>query len=374
MNCIPAIKELITLTLREIKEKVRIIKDELPLNERKIITFSKNFTIPLSNYCTNYCSYCYFNHRMKSEENLIILLGLNTIEKLMLKANQLNCKEVLIMSGERPDKFQEVKNKLKKYEFERFLDYVLIVCKTLVKRNFLPHTNVGDLTYYELSMIKNYNASMGLMLESTNSSLSKKGMVHEKSPGKRPNKRIKFIENAGKLKIPFTTGLLLGIGESLIDRINDLFLIKELNEKYGHIQEIIIQNFIQKPNLNYLPSNPTSINEILKTVGIAKLIVENSIKIQVPPNFISGYEKEFLDMGIDDFGGISPFTRDEINPYKPWPEIDHLKKICKVSGLKLVERLPVYDKFLNKNEFLSPQIKNLIKELEKNSSYKQNLK
>jgi len=360
VNLIKTIDQLEKLTLREIIQKVREIKNELPQNERKIITFSKNFTIPLSNYCINNCSYCYFNHRMKAQNEIIVLFDLKKIKKLMTKAHQLDCKEALIISGEHPDQFQIVKKGLKLRGFEGFFDYLLYICKLLLSKKLLPHTNVGYLSYDKLEQIKDYNASMGLMLESSQPRLFKKGEVHNESPGKKPDKRIEFIKNAGKLKIPFTTGLLLGIGENMIDRIKDLFLIKELNDEYEHIQEIIIQNFVSKPNIRYNPKTPIGIKDIIKTTGIAKIIVENSIKIQIPPNLIPGYEKQFLKVGIDDFGGISPFTRDEINPYKPWPKIEHLKKICKAEGFDLKERLPIYDKFIRKKNFISSQINNVI--------------
>jgi len=297
---------------------------------------------------------------MKSKSELIALLELKKINKLVLKARQFECKEALVMSGERPDEFKVVKDQLKDIGCNSFFDYLIFVCKSLLDENLLPHTNVGDLSFEELKKLKIVNASMGLMLESSNASLTIKGGVHQESPSKTPQNRINFIRNAGKLKIPFTTGLLLGIGETMIDRIKDLFLIKELNEKYGHIQEIIIQNFVQKPNIHYHPKNPITMEEVIKTAGLAKVISKNTIKIQVPPNLIAGYEKEFIRIGVDDFGGISPFSRDEINPNKPWPEVEHLKKICKESGMELKERLPIYDKFISDKEFVSPHINKVI--------------
>jgi FO synthase subunit 1 len=201
---------------------------------------------------------------------------------------------------------------------------------------------------------------MGLMLESSSTELFKKGAVHEFSPGKLPEKRIEHIRNAGKLKIPFTTGLLLGIGESFGDRINDLFLIKEIHDKYGHIQEVIIQNFVEKEEIQYHPKQPISIKETLRTAGIAKMIFGNEIAIQVPPNLIQGYEKDAIELGIDDFGGISPFTIDYINPDQPWPQIDRLKTVCSLLGYELKERLPVYLKYIKKSEFCPVSIKKII--------------
>jgi 7,8-didemethyl-8-hydroxy-5-deazariboflavin synthase CofG subunit len=240
---------------------------------------------------------------------------------------------------------------------------LVTICNKLIDLNFLPHTNVGFISFDHMKELKNINASMGLMLESTCEKLSVKGGVHEFSPGKTPEKRINFIENAGKLKIPFTTGLLLGIGEDETDRIEDLFLIYELYKKYGHIQEIILQNFIEKKNIQYHPIKAISIEEILRIIGIAKIIMGNEIEIQVPPNLLIGYEKEAITMGITDFGGISPITLDYINPTHPWPQIDYLTKICKKEGYGLKERLPIYEKYIRKEGFCSKKIRDVINKI-----------
>ncbi|MFX0071030.1 MAG: 7,8-didemethyl-8-hydroxy-5-deazariboflavin synthase subunit CofG [Candidatus Hermodarchaeota archaeon] len=334
----------------------------LPKEERNVITFSKNFTISLSNYCQNQCGYCFYNYKVpkiNTDEN-IVLIDNEEIEALVYKGIQKNCKEALIMSGERPDIFQEVRSELYKRDCEDFIQFVIDVCSYLLEFNILPHSNLGLLTYDELKQLKEYNASMGLMLESTSMDLFKKGGVHEFSPGKVPEKRIRHIKDAGRLKIPFTTGLLLGIGENMEDRLKDLYLIKDIHEQFGHIQEVIIQNFIYKDGIPYKPKKSLEIDDILKTVGFARLIFQNEIAIQVPPNLIVGFEKEFIEMGIDDFGGISPLTKDYINPKKPWPQIDYLERICKQEGYILKERLPIYDKFIKKSEFMSENIKKRI--------------
>ena len=153
---------------------------------------------------------------------------------------------------------------------------------------------------------------------------------------------------------------MLGIGENLDDRINDLYLIKEIHEEYGHIQEVIIQNFVNKKGITYSPENPLIIEDMLKIIGIARLIFGNEIAIQVPPNLIAGYEKDFIEMGIDDFGGISPFTLDYINPENEWPQIDQLESICTEQGFILKERLPIYDKFITRKDFCPENIKKVI--------------
>ncbi|TFG03966.1 MAG: 7,8-didemethyl-8-hydroxy-5-deazariboflavin synthase subunit CofG [Promethearchaeota archaeon] len=359
------IKELKSLSLRKIRQEVYNIRKELNKEHNKIITYSKNFTISLSNYCRNQCGYCFYNHRVPKDhisEN-IILISNSDLESLIIKAKKYNCKEALLMSGEEPEQFQIVRDYLKKRGFKSYIDFLIEISNILLDNRLLPHTNIGIIDFEHLRALKSVNASMGLMLESTCEKLSMQGGVHEFSPGKLPKKRIEFIENAGKLKIPFTTGLLLGIGEDENDRIKDLFLIYELHKKYGHIQEIIIQNYREKHNIQYHPRNPISIKEILKTIGIAKLIMGNDIEIQVPPNLLKGYEKEAISMGISDFGGISPITIDYINPYHPWPQVEYLTKICKKEGYELKERLPIYEKFIKKDGFCSEKIRSIIKKV-----------
>ena len=356
------IEHLKTLTIEKIKEKVKVIRSHLPKDERFFITYSKNFTLSLSNYCQNFCGYCFYNHRipkLKGQGN-IILLENEQMQEAIQRGIIYNCKEVLIMSGERPDSFKEVKDEMKKRDCKDFTEFVKDISTYLLEFKLLPHTNLGILTYNELKMLKNYNASMGLMLESTSHVLFKKGGVHEHSPGKIPDKRIEHINNAGKLKIPFTTGLLIGIGESFEDRIKDLYLIRKIHEYYGHIQEVIIQNFVDKPGIPYKPKEAIMIKDLLRIVGIARIILGNNIAIQVPPNLISGYEKEFIEMGVNDFGGISPFSIDYINPENRWPQIEELKKICENQGYILKERLPIYDKYIQRKGFCSENIKKTI--------------
>jgi len=356
------IESLKIISLKKLKEKAQDIKSKLPQDEQNIISYSKNFTLALSNYCENQCGYCFFNYKVPklSGEGNVILLDNAQMETLIQKGLQFNCKEALIISGEHPDSFKEVKDEMEKMGCSDYIEFVKDICTYLLDLNILPHTNIGWLTYEEMKDLKNCNASMGLMLESTSLELFKDGGVHEFSQGKLPKKRIEHIKNAGKLKIPFTTGLLLGIGENLDDRINDLYLIKEMHEEYGHIQEVIIQNFVTKEGITYNPVKPLLIEDMLKITGIARLIFENEIAIQVPPNLIVGHEKDFIEMGIDDFGGISPFTLDYINPENEWPQIDHLGSICAEQGIILKERLPIYEKFITRKEFCPENIKKVI--------------
>lgn len=366
MNEEQRIKELEELSLKSIRERMKKIKADLPEEVRYTVTFSRNFTISLSNYCQNQCGYCFYNYKVPKlqGEGNVVLIDNEKMTSLIQKGLENDCKEALLISGERPDHYKEVQSELEKRGCVDFIEFVKDVCNYLLDFKILPHTNIGYLTYKELESLKKFNASMGLMLESTSMKLFEKGEVHEDSPKKIPEKRIEHLRNAGKLKIPFTTGLLLGIGETLADRIHDLLLIKKIHEEFGHIQEVIIQNFVEKPGITYHPTEPLSIKEILKTVGIAKLIFKNEIPVQVPPNLIESNAEEFLKMGIDDFGGISPLTVDKINPEKPWPKIEHLKQICSQNGFTLKERLPIYEKYIQKEGFCSDMIIKVIKNLQ----------
>ncbi|MHA1149132.1 MAG: 7,8-didemethyl-8-hydroxy-5-deazariboflavin synthase subunit CofG [Promethearchaeota archaeon] len=350
------------LSLKKIKNKIGEIRTNLPLARQGQVTYSKNFTLSISNYCQNLCGYCFYNYKVpKLEgEGNVIIIGNDQMNTLIQQGLRFDCKEALIMSGERPDTFEVVKKELETRNCQDYIAFILDICSYLLDFNILPHTNIGLNTYDELAALKNFNASMGLMLESTNEELFKKGNVHEHSPGKKSELRIEHIKNAGKLKIPFTTGLLLGIGERFEDRINDLYLIKEIHEEFDHIQEVIIQNFVPKEGIPYQPEKLIDIEETLKIAGIAKLIFENEIAVQVPPNLIRGFEIDAIELGIDDFGGISPFTVDYINPEHSWPQIAHLKRICERAGFKLKERLPIYKKYIDKPGFCSETIKKTI--------------
>ncbi|MFW9949653.1 MAG: 7,8-didemethyl-8-hydroxy-5-deazariboflavin synthase subunit CofG [Candidatus Thorarchaeota archaeon] len=368
MKLLQKIEDFENLSIKSLKEKVKRIKAELPEEERKIITFSRNFTISLSNYCQNQCGYCFYNQSIPKEnkEHNVVLIKEDTVKSLIQEAKRNGCTEALLMSGEAPDKFKVVQRELENRKFNDFVQFVRNLSKELLDLNLLPHTNIGVLSFDQLKCLKEFNASMGLMIESTCESLTNPGGVHENSPSKIPENRIRHIINAGKLKIPFTTGLLLGIGENFQDRLRDLILIKELHDKYGHIQEVIIQNFTEKPAIQYRPKELITIQETLKTAGVAKLIFGNDIAVQVPPNLIQNYEKEALEMGIDDFGGISPFTLDYINPNHTWPKINFLEKVCKTNGYELRERLPIYNKYINKKDFVSEKIKKVIININQN--------
>ncbi|WP_457612227.1 7,8-didemethyl-8-hydroxy-5-deazariboflavin synthase subunit CofG [Methanocaldococcus sp.] len=319
---------------------------------KKYITYSKNVFIPLSKWCRNRCGYCIFREEKPS------LMKPNEVKEILLKGDKLGCREALFTFGERVDENKEIKEKLKSLGFDNIIEYLYhLEDWTLNNTNLLPHTNCGILSYDELKLLKEVNASMGLMLENVSKRLMDE-IPHKFSPGKDPNLRIEMIENAGKLKIPFTTGLLIGIGENEEEIVDSLFKIKEIYEKYGHIQEVIIQNFRVKkgiPMENYKEPSPI---KMLKIIILAKLILKD-ISIQIPPNLNRETGQLFLLAGVDDWGGVSPLTKDYVNPEAEWPEVEELRRWSEELGYNLKLRLPVYDKFISK-EWLSERVYNKI--------------
>ncbi|HTX60703.1 MAG TPA: 7,8-didemethyl-8-hydroxy-5-deazariboflavin synthase subunit CofG [Methanobacterium sp.] len=324
-------------------------------NNRKdsTVTYSKNIFLPITNICRNECGYCVYRRSPESFDAKI-LMEPSEVMAMLLQADKNSCHEALFTFGEGADEFSEVNYALDKQGFASMVDYLYFLCsETLDKTNLLPHSNPGILRKNELKVLREVNASMGLMLENSSSRLMQT-IAHEKSPGKDPALRIKTIKNAGKLKIPFTTGLLIGVGETVEERAESILEIRKLQDKYGHIQEIIIQNFKPKPGIPMENQEEPSLMEMVKMVTVSKLLFPD-VSIQVPPNLNMDSAQMFLLAGADDWGGVSTITKDYVNPEAPWPELERLKGLTQELGLKLVERLPVYSQYIS-DEFLSPRI------------------
>lgn len=309
------------------------------------ITFSKNVFLPLTHICQNNCGYCTFKQDPNNSD--FILMTEDEVYNIINEAVNYNCTEALFTFGESAEKNNLIQEKLKEYSCETMVDYVYKLSEhILMKYDILPHTNMGIISRDELYHLSEVNASMGLMLETTNEHLLKT-IVHKDSPGKNPKKRLKYIANAGKENIPFTTGLLIGIGETKRDHVNSLFKIRDLQNKYGHIQEIILQNFKPKagiPMENY-PEPP--LIDLIKLTLLSSLMFPD-VSIQIPPNLNQKLMSLFVIMGSDDIGGISPLTEDYINPDSPWPKISELKRELSSVNYNLIERLPVYKKYIDK--------------------------
>jgi FO synthase len=309
------------------------------------ITYSRKVFIELTNLCRDSCSYC--TYKKDPYDKAARMMMPSQVIALAELGKKFKCTEVLLVTGERPEqKYIQARNWLKSVGHTTTVEYIAEISeKVLKKTGLLPHTNAGSLTKKELSLLKNSNVSLGMMLESTSQRLSQRNMPHHKAPSKNPNVRIRTLEDAGQLKIPFTTGLLLGIGEYADEIIDSLFVIKEINKKYGHIQEVILQNFMPKTGTGMENATPIGLNYFLKIVSVARIILQD-VNIQVPPNLNPGVFESFLDVGINDWGGISPVTIDYVNPEFPWPTIESVRSATLKKGYSLRARLPIYPEFI----------------------------
>lgn len=296
-----------------------------------IVTYSRNVFLPLTTNCRNRCGYCGFRTDNPN------LMEKSEVKMILLKAK--NAKEALFTFGEKPEETKGFREILAEKGYKNFLDYVVDMNKLAIRYGFLPHTNAGVLDKTELKKLKPFNASLGLMLEQ-----AVELECHSDSPGKRPKDRIKTIREAGKLEIPFTTGILVGIGEKEEDRIYSLEIIAEIHKEFGHIQEVIIQNFKPKVGTKMESHPEPTMEEMLRTVKMARKILPKDVAIQVPPNLVNNISS-FLKAGANDLGGISEVTPDYINPEYPWPKLSDLMLFLG-SDFTLKERLPVYPKFV----------------------------
>ena len=315
--------------------------------ENNLITYSKNIFIPITEICRNDCGYCNFKKDSTNPEAIILKSKTEILESLK-KAEEYGCKEAMFAFGEDADEEEIVQLKLKEYGYESMTDYVVDICQmTLDETSLLPHTNGGNYSYEDLKRLKEVNASMGLMLENSSKRLMDLP-AHKKSPGKNPELRIETIENAGKLKIPYTTGILIGIGETKEEIADSLLKIREIYDKYGHIQEVIIQNFTPIPGIEMENFPEPNFLDMIRTVIAGCLVFKDTdVSIQVPPNLNKDTAQIFLLCGADDWGGVSPVSPDFVNITSPWPGIDELENLTKDAGFELVERLCVYEKYIN---------------------------
>jgi FO synthase len=263
------------------------------------------------------------------------------------EGEKLGCTEALFSLGDKPELlFAEMRDTLHHLGFKSTLHYLEAMCDLVLREtSLLPHPNPGLLSAEWITRLAAVSPSMGLMLETMNSALLAPGAAHDNAPDKHPAKRLRTIEEAGKQSVPFTTGLLIGIGESLQDRVDALLAIRDLHERYGHIQEVIIQNFRVKPTIPMASWPEPSHGHMLRTVAVARLLLPK-VNIQAPPNLSAPYYDDLMDAGINDWGGISPVTPDFINPEKPWPHLDQLRLRTEARGFILQQRLPVYPEFI----------------------------
>jgi 7,8-didemethyl-8-hydroxy-5-deazariboflavin synthase CofG subunit len=309
-----------------------------------VITYSRKVFIPLTNLCRDYCGYCTYRrdpgdpgaHTMTPDEVLSVAQ----------QGEKLGCTEALFSLGDKPETlFPEMRDTLHKLGYRSTLHYLEAMCQLVLRETrLLPHANPGLLSANWIERLRASNPSLGLMLESASTHLPQAHPAG-RTPDKLPALRLKTMEDAGRLGVPFTTGILIGIGETMHDRVESLLAIKRLHEQYGHIQEIIIQNFRVKPPIPMAAWPEPDTGDMLRTIAVARLLLRD-MNIQAPPNLTQhGYER-LLEAGINDWGGISPLTPDYINPEAPWPHLLDLQRRTEASGQTLKQRLPVYPEFV----------------------------
>ena len=309
------------------------------------VTYSRKVFFNLINLCRDTCSYC--TYKSEPGQGKVSMLSKKDITILSDVAKKHNCTEALFVSGERPEqKYPEARTWLKENGFSSTVEYLLEASEIALRSGLFPHTNAGNLTRDEMKQLKDTNVSLGLMLENVSERLSEEGMPHQFAPSKHPKARIKVLQNAGELKIPMTTGLLVGIGESPQELIDSIYAIKEIHDRYKNIQEIILQNFQPKIDTP-MKSSPSPQERYFKTLVALTRIILPDMNIQIPPNLSPGSYSSFLSAGINDWGGISPITLDYVNPEFPWPHINEINTNCTDAGFHLRARFPVYPEFFH---------------------------
>jgi FO synthase len=318
------------------------------------ITFSPKVFVPLTNLCRDFCGYCTF--RKAPEEPGAKTMTLDEVLRVARQGKLLGCSEVLFSLGDKPEAiYPAMRGFLEQMGFRRTLDYLYEACGIVLQETgLLPHSNPGLMGRRDLARLKEVNVSLGLMLENISERLMLPSGPHFDAPDKRPSYRLRTIEEAGKLRIPFTTGILIGIGESWRERIDSLFAIRDLHRRHGHIQEVIIQNFRPKPEIPMRDRPEPTLEEMLKTIALTRLILGGQVNIQAPPNLTPESYPLYLQAGINDWGGVSPLTPDYINPEAPWPALTTLRQKTAEAGFVLKARLPVYPEFVFQAEKFLP--------------------
>lgn len=319
-----------------------------------VVTVSRNIFLPLTNLCRDRCAYCTFAKPPESPEAKTYSLG--EVAEAVRGGVATGCIEALFCLGDKPEKaYRSHREWLRERGHDSTAQYLVEACKVAFEGGMLPHTNAGILSVEEMEALRPWNASMGLMLESTSQRLRGKGMPHQYAPDKDPEVRLRMHAEAGELKIPFTSGILLGIGENDTERAQTLHAIRELHERYGHIQEVIVQPFHPKPGTRMRASSSLRDEEVAGWVALSRLIMGPQMNIQAPPNLAAGLLERLLHSGLNDWGGVSPVTVDFINPEAPWPALTELRSRTESAGQKLMERLPVYPDWIDQRDWAASQ-------------------
>ncbi|MGA5270261.1 bifunctional FO biosynthesis protein CofGH [Streptomyces lydicamycinicus] len=327
-----------------------------------VITYSRGVFIPLTRLCRDKCHYCTFvtvPGKLRRDGHGMFMSPDEVLD-IARRGAEMGCKEALFTLGDKPeDRWPEAREWLEAHGYDDTLSYVrAMAIRVLEETGLLPHLNPGVLSWTDFQRLKPVAPSLGMMLETTAERLwSEPGGPHYGSPDKEPAVRLRVLEDAGRSNVPFTTGLLIGIGETYEERAESLFALRRIQRAYHGIQELIMQNFRAKPDTAMRGMPDAELEELAATIAVARHIMGPSTRIQAPPNLVDGEYQLLIDAGIDDWGGVSPLTRDHVNPERPWPQIDELTERCAAAGFELRERLPIYPEFLQRGEpWLDPRL------------------
>ncbi len=335
-------------------KKAGNLRDEYHGNN---ITYSRKVFIPLTHLCRDVCHYCTFAKTPKRISKPF--MSIEEVLNLCHEGAQLGCQEALLTLGEKPElRYRAARETLADMGYTTTIEYVTAVASRILEETgLLPHINAGTLSAKEITKLRKVSASMGIMLESASLRLGEKGMPHYGSPDKDPAVRIETMKLAGDARVPFTTGILIGIGETRRERIESLLEIRKLHERHGHIQEVIIQNFRAKPDTKMSQAPEPGLDELLWTIAVARLIFGPQMNIQAPPNLSPGALPRLVQAGINDWGGVSPLTPDHVNPEAPWPHLDKLAIETEAAGKFLEQRLTVYLTYvLEAERWIDPKV------------------
>jgi FO synthase len=318
------------------------------------VTFSPKAFLPLTNLCRNRCDYCSF--RRSPGDDGEWTMRPDEVEATLARAAAHGCGEALFCLGDTPESaFASYRHALAEFGHVSTVEYLRWSAQRALACGILPHTNAGLLDEPAMARLRPVNVSLGLMLENVSERLCAPGGPHQRAPDKRPARRLRMIEEAGRLRVPFTTGILVGIGETRRERVESLLAIRRLHRAHGHIQEVIVQNFraVQGTRMAHAPEPDEAM--VTDAVALARLILDGDVSLQAPPNLNPSSTEALLAAGVNDFGGISPVTPDYINPRHPWPHLDALAARCAQAGFRLRPRAPIYPRFVD-DEWLDPSL------------------
>ncbi|MDA1075912.1 MAG: 5-amino-6-(D-ribitylamino)uracil--L-tyrosine 4-hydroxyphenyl transferase CofH [Proteobacteria bacterium] len=322
-----------------------------------VVTYSRKVFIPLTHLCRDVCHYCTFAQvprKLKAP-----YMSVEEVLEVARNGAAMGCKEALFTLGEKPElRYKAAREALAELGFDSTVDYLAHVAERVLKETgLLPHLNPGNLTPEELARLRSLSPSMGIMLESTSERLTEKGMPHYGSPDKVPAVRLQTLADAGVARVPFTTGILIGIGETRLERIESLLAIRKIHEQHGHVQEIIVQNFRAKQETKMARAPEPDLNELLWTIAVARVIFGSEMSVQAPPNLSPGVLPQIVNAGINDWGGVSPLTPDFVNPEAPWPQLEELRRETALAGKYLHERLTIYPRYAQDFEtWVAPEL------------------